>query len=145
MKLPPEEAARHMFHASRPGWPDLVRPGDIVVAGRNFGLGSSRPVAQLFVTLGVSALIAEQYNSLFLRNALNYGLPAITLPRVREFVAEGDLIALDVENGAFTNRTREQETRVAPFPDFLLDILRSGGLINQLRNGGYLRAPVTKE
>jgi 3-isopropylmalate/(R)-2-methylmalate dehydratase small subunit len=145
MKLPPAEAARHMFDASRPGWPDLVQAGDFVVAGRNFGLGSSRPVAQLFVTLGISALIAEQYNSLFLRNALNYGLPAVTLPGAREFIAEGDIVALDVEHGVVTNRTRDDDRQVDPFPDFIVQIVRRGGLINQLKADGYLRTPVTKE
>jgi 3-isopropylmalate/(R)-2-methylmalate dehydratase small subunit len=145
MKLPAEEAAQHMFDATRPDWPGLVRPGDIVVAGRNFGLGSSRPVAQLFVTLGVSALIAEQYNSLFLRNALNYGLPAITLPGAREFITEGDVVALDIDEGVVTNRTRGETRRVEPFPEFILEILRNGGLVSQLESGGYLRTPVTKE
>lgn len=69
MKLPVPEAARHMFDATRPDWPQLVRPGDIVVGGRNFGLGSSRPVALLFQELGVRCLLAEEFNSLFLRTA----------------------------------------------------------------------------
>ncbi|MEU6409021.1 hypothetical protein [Microbispora sp. NPDC046933] len=145
MKLPVHEAARHMFHATRPEWPSLVRPGDIVVAGRNFGLGSSRAVAELFVALGVAALVAEQYNSLFLRNALNYGLPAITLPDARALIAEGDVVGIDVEAGLITNHTRREEHRVPPFPDFIMQMLRSGGLINQLEDGGYLRLADAKE
>ena len=69
MKLPIEEAAKHIFYDLRPGWTDEVEPGDIVIAGRNFGIGSSRPVAQLFTQLGVAALVADEFNSLFLRNA----------------------------------------------------------------------------
>ena len=80
MKMDPPEAARHVFYEVRPGWTDEVAPGDIVVAGRNFGVGSSRPVAALFAELGVAGLVAEEFNSLFFRNAVNAGLPAMTLP-----------------------------------------------------------------
>jgi 3-isopropylmalate/(R)-2-methylmalate dehydratase small subunit len=76
MKLSLQEAAKHVFYDLRPGWTDQVAAGDIVVAGRNFGIGSSRPVAQLFLELGVAALVAEEFNSLFLRNSVNFGLPA---------------------------------------------------------------------
>jgi len=145
MKLPPEEAAQHMFDATRPDWPKLVQPGDIVVAGKNFGLGSSRPVAQLFVTLGVRCLVAEQFNSLFLRNALNYGLPAITLPDARNLIAEGDVIALDITAGSGRNRTSGHAFNFPTFPPFIVEVLRSGGLIAQLVDGGYLRRAETKE
>lgn len=139
MKLPVAEAAQHMFHATRPEWPSLVRPGDIVVAGRGFGLGSSRPVAELFVHLGVSCLIAEQYNSLFLRNALNYGLPAVTLPDARSRISEGDVLDVDIVGGTLANATRGQTAAIAPLPEFIVQMLRSGGLIAQLEHAGHLR------
>ena len=142
MKLPTNEASRFMFNATRPDWPDLVAPGDVVVAGRNFGLGSSRPVAELFIELGVAALIAEQYNSLFLRNCLNLGLPAITIPDARRFVTEGDVVTIDVELGAVTNETAGTDRHFARVPDFLLDMLRTGGLISQLEAAGRLRPPI---
>jgi 3-isopropylmalate/(R)-2-methylmalate dehydratase small subunit len=145
MKLPRHEAARHMFDATRPGWPTLVQPGDIVVAGRNFGLGSSRPVAELFLTLGVDCLIAEQFNSLFLRNAMNYGLPAITLPEARAVVREGDELDIDVEKGVGRNVTTAQSFSFPQFPDFLIEMLRSGGLTNQLKEQGYLHTRSTTE
>ena len=88
MKLDTAEAARHVFYDLRPGWTEQVRRGDVVVAGRNFGVGSSRPVATLLKHLGVSALVAEEFNSLFLRNAINNGLPAITVPDVRNHINE---------------------------------------------------------
>src|ERR1700677_923670 len=69
MKMEPPEAAKHIFYEGRPGWTDEVSPGDIVLAGRNFGVGSSRPVAALFFELGVAGLVAEEFNSLFFRNA----------------------------------------------------------------------------
>ncbi len=80
MKMDPPEAAKHVFYEVRPGWTDEVSPGDIVLAGKNFGVGSSRPVAALFTELGVAGLVAEEFNSLFFRNAVNAGLPAMTLP-----------------------------------------------------------------
>jgi 3-isopropylmalate/(R)-2-methylmalate dehydratase small subunit len=139
MKMPTNEACRFMFDATRPGWPDLVEPGDLVVAGRNFGIGSSRPVAELFVELGVAALIAEQYNSLFLRNCLNFGLPAVTIPDARAFITEGDIVTVDVHDGAAYNVTTGVERMFARFPDFLLGTLQSRGLINQLEAAGHLR------
>jgi 3-isopropylmalate/(R)-2-methylmalate dehydratase small subunit len=80
MKMDPPEAARHVFYEVRPGWTDQVAVGDIVLAGRNFGVGSSRPVAALFAELGVTGLVAEEFNSLFFRNAVNAGLAAMTVP-----------------------------------------------------------------
>jgi 3-isopropylmalate/(R)-2-methylmalate dehydratase small subunit len=145
MKLPANEAAQHMFDATRPDWPTLVQPGDVVVAGRNFGLGSSRPVAELFVTLGVTCLVAEQFNSLFLRNAMNYGLPAITLPNARSLIAEGDVVELDVIEGVGRNHTRGSDLAFTTFPPFIVEMLRSGGLVNQLIHGGHLRRAESKE
>lgn len=144
MKLPTAEAAQHMFDATRPDWPTLVAPGDIVVAGRNFGLGSSRPVAELFVELGVSCLVAEQYNSLFLRNCLNYGLPAVTIPDARSFISEGDVVEIDVIAGRLRNSSSATEHSFSGFSDFILEMLRSQGLINQLEAGGYLRTSDTR-
>ncbi|WP_158168092.1 3-isopropylmalate dehydratase [Mycolicibacterium smegmatis] len=138
MKLPLHEATRHMFDATRPGWSAQVKPGDIVVAGRNFGLGSSRPVAELFVTLGVSCLIAEQFNSLFLRNALNYGLPAVTLPDARMLISEGHEVDVDVAGGTGRNLTTGASLEFQVMPDFILDVVRSGGLTQQLVAAGYL-------
>ncbi|KAA0082654.1 3-isopropylmalate dehydratase [Mycolicibacterium sp. P9-64] len=139
MKLPPTEAAKHMFDATRPDWPSLVQPGDIVVAGRNFGLGSSRPVAELFKELQVSCLIAEQFNSLFHRNVLNYGLPAIVLPEARAIIAEGDVLEIDFLAAELHNQTRASMHHFDPFPAFVVDMLSAGGLMNQLEAAGYLR------
>lgn len=138
MKLPVPEAARYMFDATRPGWPELVEPGDIVVAGRNFGLGSSRPCAELFTHLGVSCLVAEQYNSLFHRNALNYGLPALTVPDARSLITEGDVLAIDAAAGLVRNETRGTEHGVDPLPAFIVELIDGGGLINRLEAGGFL-------
>jgi len=99
MKLPVPEAARHIFYELRPGRTDQVSLADVVIAGRNFGLGSSRPVAPLFRELGVAALAADEFNSLFLRNAVNYALPALTVPGVSGMFKDGDTARLDFAAG----------------------------------------------
>jgi 3-isopropylmalate/(R)-2-methylmalate dehydratase small subunit len=139
MRLPVDQAAQLMFNGSRPDWPSLVQPGDIVVGGRNFGLGSSRPVAELFRALKVGALVAERFNSLFYRNCINYGLPALTIPQVREHVTEGDRLRLDVSQARLTNLTNGIEYQAIPLPDFLQEILTAGGLVAQLTTAGLIR------
>lgn len=138
LKLPAEEAAKHVLYDLRPGWAEQVRPGDLLVAGKNFGIGSSRPVALLLRTLGIRALIAEEFNSLFLRNSVNYGLPALTAPGVREVVAEGDEIRLDARAGTVENLTTGARCDGHPLPDFVLDIADAGGLMAQLERDGYV-------
>ena len=127
MKLPIPEAAQHVFYDLRPGWTQQVRSGDIVVAGKNFGIGSSRPVARLMRHLGVAALIAEEFNSLFLRNAINNGLPALTIPGVRGVINDGDEITVHLAEGWLT----DGHTRLhgLPLPPMVLDILDAGGLL----------------
>jgi 3-isopropylmalate/(R)-2-methylmalate dehydratase small subunit len=138
MKLDLAEAAKHVFYQVRPGWTDLVQPGDIVVAGKNFGVGSSRPVANLFQHLGVAALIAEEFNSLFLRNAINAGLPALTVPGATTFFSDGDTATLDVTTGRYANESTGVEERTAPLPDLVLDIIGNGGVLPMLARAGYL-------
>jgi 3-isopropylmalate/(R)-2-methylmalate dehydratase small subunit len=136
MKLPVEEAAKHVFYDLRPGWTEAVRPGDIVIAGRNFGIGSSRPVAQLFKQLGVAALVAEEFNSLFLRNSINFGLPAVTIPGVTALVEDQDTVRLDARAATI----EKDGTRLTgtPLPDFVLDIVAQGGLLPKLVADGYI-------
>lgn len=138
MKLETPEAARHVFYDLRPGWTEQVGRGDIVVAGRNFGVGSSRPVAALFRHLGVAAVIAEEFNSLFLRNAINNGLPAISVPGARENIAEGDVVTMHLTEGRLVCRDTTME--FPPLPPMILDILDAGGLIPRLVADGYIAA-----
>ena len=143
MKLPPHEAAKHVFYELRPGWTDQVTTGDIVVAGRNFGLGSSRPVATLFRHLGVRALIAEEFNSLFLRNAINFGLPALTVPGATDAFTDGDTARLHLTEGWCENTRTGVRLAAEPLPAFVLDILDAGGLLPKLAREGYLPPEVT--
>ncbi|WP_406511157.1 3-isopropylmalate dehydratase [Streptomyces sp. NBC_00161] len=141
MKLPVAEAARHVFYELRPGWTDQVQLGDIVVAGRNFGLGSSRPVAALFRELGVAALMAEEFNSLFLRNCINHGLPALTVPGVTRSFTDGDTARLDFAEGWAENLGSGTRLAGGALPSLVLDILAAGGIVPKLAREGYVPIP----
>lgn len=138
MKMDPPEAAKHVFFQVRPGWTDQVGPGDIVIAGKNFGVGSSRPVAALFNELGVAMLVAEEFNSLFFRNAVNAGLPAMTLPDATTLFSDGDVGTFDLRTGGWGNDTTGTSGDVPRLPDLLLDIIASGGVLPRLAEEGYI-------
>lgn len=139
MSLPIDRAARQMFASSRPGWTDLVRPGDIVVGGTGFGIGSSRPVALLLSALGVACVVADGFNSLFERNCINYGLPVLAVPGVSRLLHEGDVAVVDIEAATVT----APDGTVLPgrrYPELVLQIVRRGGLVRQLREDGLIEA-----
>jgi 3-isopropylmalate/(R)-2-methylmalate dehydratase small subunit len=132
IRMQPPEAAKHVFYEVRPGWTDLVSAGDIVVAGKNFGIGSSRPVSALFIELGIAGLVAEEFNSLFFRNAVNAGLPAMTLPDATSIFHDGDIGAFDLADGTWRNETTGASGTVAKLPEMILDIIASGGVMKRL-------------
>jgi 3-isopropylmalate/(R)-2-methylmalate dehydratase small subunit len=138
MKMDPHEAAKHIFCEVRPGWTDLVSRGDIVVAGKNFGIGSSRPVAALFIELGVAGLVAEEFNSLFFRNAVNAGLPPMTVPQVTTVFRDGDTGTFDLTSGSWRNDITGESGTVPMLPDLILDIVAGGGVLPRLFQQGYL-------
>jgi 3-isopropylmalate/(R)-2-methylmalate dehydratase small subunit len=138
IRMEPAEAAKHVFYEVRPGWTDEVCPGDIVVAGKNFGIGSSRPVSALFIELGVAGLVAEEFDSLFFRNAINAGLPAMTLPDATSIFSDGDVGAFDLGDGTWRNETTGASGTAAKLPDMILDIIANGGLMQRLVAQGYL-------
>lgn len=138
MRLPVEQAARHMFDATRPDWPGLVGPGDIVVGGRRFGLGSARPVPLLLRELGVRCVLAEEFTSLFLRNCVNHGLPALAIAGVTAAFEEGDVADIDIEEASVLNPRTGARLTGTPYPPFVLDLLRSGGVEADLRERGFL-------
>ena len=145
MKLPIEQAARHVFYDLRPGWVDEVAAGDVVIAGRNFGIGSSRPVAQLFRELGVAALVASEFNSLFFRNAINFGLPALAIPGVHEAIADGERVRVDLRAATIESVDGDATLSGPPLPDFVLDIVTGGGLLAKLARDGFFPTSPTSE
>ncbi|MFH1650655.1 MAG: 3-isopropylmalate dehydratase [Chloroflexota bacterium] len=138
MNLPFAEAIKYCFSANRPGWAEQVKPGDIIVGGRNFGTGSSRPAAQVLKGLGITGLVAETINGLFLRNCVNFGLPALACAGVAGTFEEGDIAEVDFKAGRIINRTRDVTLTAPPLPDLLLRIIDAGGVIPMLDAAGCL-------
>jgi len=132
MKFGVEEIARHCLEAVLPAFAASAKRGDFVVAGRNFGAGSSREQAPAALKhLGVAALVAESFAGLFYRNALNLGLPAVVCPDARS-IRDGDLLKLDYRQAAVLNLTTRQRLAFEPIPPHLLQMVRDGGLIPHL-------------
>lgn len=132
MKFGIDEIARHCLQRVRPDFAAGVRPGDVLVAGPNFGIGSSREqAAAALVRLGVAAVVAPSYNGLYFRNAFNVGLLLLTCPHAARLV-EGERVSLDPDAGRIHRRDGEA-LACEPLPDFLLDMVRAGGLLNQLK------------
>jgi 3-isopropylmalate/(R)-2-methylmalate dehydratase small subunit len=124
--------AQHCLESLRPDFAGGVRPGDVVVAGPNFGIGSSREQAAAALRhLGVAAVIAPSFAGLFFRNAFNLGLLLLTCPRA-EVIAEGELLAIDARAGTVT-RAGSEVLPVEPIPGFLLAMVEAGGLLPQLK------------
>ncbi|MGA1317192.1 MAG: 3-isopropylmalate dehydratase [Rubrivivax sp.] len=132
MKLDIDGIAPHCLEGVRADFAAGVRPGDVIAAGPNFGIGSSREqAAGVLVRLGVRAVIAPSFSGLYFRNAFNLGLLLLTCPQA-EMLTEGEQVVLDLQ--ALTVTTAEGRTLPCePIPGFLLDMVRAGGLMNQLR------------
>jgi 3-isopropylmalate/(R)-2-methylmalate dehydratase small subunit len=135
---PLHEQAKMVFRANRPGWVDLVKKGDILVAGKNFGTGSSRPAALLFKTLGIEAVAAESINGLFFKNCINFGLPAFNCPGVTESFKEGDVAEIDPQAGTIRNVATGKSLRTGILPDMLMNIIAAGGMLELLTKEGCL-------
>jgi 3-isopropylmalate/(R)-2-methylmalate dehydratase small subunit len=132
MKGPVEELARHCMETIAPDFARTVRSGDVVVAGRNFGMGSSREqAAQALKILGVSAVIAKSFGGIFLRNALNLGLPVMVCAATDD-IRQDDRVSVDLINGRVVNETNGVALQGEPLPAFLLDMLADGGLVPHL-------------
>ncbi len=130
----PEELAKHVFENIRPEFPENVKNGDFVVAGDNFGCGSSREHAPIALkATGIEAVIAKSYARIFFRNAVNIGLRAIECKETDK-IDDGDELEIDYEGNVIINKTKNEEYSFTPLPDFLKKILESGGLVNFARS-----------
>lgn len=132
MKFGIEEIARHCLEPVLPLFSNQVKPGDIVVGGRNFGAGSSREQAPAALKhLGVAALVAESFAGLFYRNCLNLGLPALVCPQAKQ-IRDGDPVSVDFGNARVVNEKTKQTYPFEPIPPHLLEMVRDGGLLAHL-------------
>ena len=128
------ELAKHCMEDIDAGFVEQVRPGDILVAGWNFGCGSSREHAPLVIkTCGVGCVIAKSFARIFYRNAINIGLPILECEAAAEEVQAGDQVSIDFDTGRITDLTTGKTYQAEPFPEFIQNIIRRGGLLASLK------------
>lgn len=127
----------HVFEEVIPGFHEKVSRGDVLVAGRNFGKGSSREQApRLLKIVGLSAVVAKSFAHIFYRNAVNIGLPVVVAQRIPEISETGDIVEVDLESGVVRNVTKGFEERVNPFPREVAVILKAGGIVEYIKRHG---------
>lgn len=135
--IDPKELAEHCMEGIDPEFSKKVKKGDFIVAGRNFGCGSSREQAPIAIkACGISAVIAESFARIFYRNAINIGLPAIICKGISKETNEGDLIELDLKEGIVKNLSNGKAMRIIRLPNFLEKMLEVGGLIEYYKKFG---------
>jgi 3-isopropylmalate/(R)-2-methylmalate dehydratase small subunit len=131
----PAELAKHCMEDLDAGFVNKVEPGDIIVAGENFGCGSSREHAPIAIkTAGISVVIAASFARIFYRNAINTGLPIMESPEAAAAIADGDKVAVDADNGEITDLTTGKVFSAQPFPPFIRSIIEKGGLIASVKD-----------
>ena len=130
----PEELASHCMEDIDADFVNKVKTGDIVVAGENFGCGSSREHAPATLkTCGVSCVIATTFARIFYRNSINIGLPVLECADASQSIENGDTVEVDFNTGIITNVTKKETYQALPFPDFIKDMIAKGGLLNSIK------------
>ena len=126
----PEELAKHLMEDADKDSRGKVKPGDIIVAGKNFGCGSSREHAPIAIkAAGIQAVIAKSFARIFYRNAFNIGLPIFESVEASEKIKKADLIGIDASNGIIKNLTTNEEYKANPIPPFMQELISAGGLV----------------
>jgi 3-isopropylmalate dehydratase small subunit len=129
----PEELAQHCMEGTDQHFSVRVKQGDMIVAGKNFGCGSSREHAPVAIrAVGVSCVIARSFARIFYRNAFNIGLPIVEAPEAVDGIQEGDEIEVDITGGTIRNLTKGTAFTCKPVPPFMQELLDQGGLINYI-------------
>ncbi|MEW6189410.1 MAG: 3-isopropylmalate dehydratase small subunit [Actinomycetota bacterium] len=132
------ELAKHVLEDADPNFAKKVKPGDLIVAGKNFGLGSSREHAAAIIKLaGVGGVLAKSFARIFYRNAINVGLPALICDTSR--IDQGDELEVDIEEGKIRNLTKGIMIETKPLPKVMLNILEDGGLIEHFKKHGKFK------
>lgn len=130
----PVELAAHCMEDIDAGFVKAVKPGDIMVAGANFGCGSSREHAPVAIkACGVSCVIAASFARIFYRNAINIGFPILECPEAAEAIKNGDSVSVDFETGVIRDETTGRSFQAAAFPPFIQNIIQHGGLLAYLK------------
>lgn len=130
----PAELAKYCMEDLDKTFVNRVEKGDIMVAGKNFGCGSSREHAPIAIKVsGIACVIAETFARIFYRNAINIGLPILECPEAAKDISEGDTVSIDFETGIITNLTKNKQYTGAPFPPFMQEIMNADGLIEYIK------------
>jgi 3-isopropylmalate/(R)-2-methylmalate dehydratase small subunit len=130
-----EDLAAHCLEDLDPGFISKVKPGDIIVAGNNFGCGSSRENAPIAIKgAKVGAVVARYFARIFYRNSINIGLPILECPEAVDGSETGDRLEIDFKHGTIVNLTRKTHFQAAPFPETMQAIIDAGGMVNFVRN-----------
>ena len=126
----PEHLRQHCMEDIDPEFAGKVSQGDIMVAGKNFGCGSSREHAPVAIKAsGISLVIAESFARIFFRNCINVGLAILECPEAAQAIEQGDTVSADFDTGIIENVTKNEKYQSKPFPDFINGIIKSGGLV----------------
>ena len=126
--------AKHCMEDIDPDFATRVKPGDFIVGMENFGLGSSREQAPRAIkAAGVAGVVAASFARIFFRNCINLGLPVLVSPEAASGTEMGDQLEIDLESGEITNVTKDVTFKAAPYPDFLMSIVKAGGLVQYTR------------
>lgn len=130
-----KELASHCMEDIDKDFIKKVKEGDIMVAGANFGCGSSREHAPIAIKAsGISCVIASTFARIFYRNAINIGLAILECDEAAKGISDGDEVGVDFDTGVITNVTKNETYQAEPFPEFIKDIISKGGLLNSIRN-----------
>ena len=130
-----KELATHCMEDIDTNFVKVVKDGDVMVGGYNFGCGSSREHAPMVIKeSGISCVIAQTFARIFYRNAINIGLAILECPEASEKIASGDEVAIDFDTGVITNLTKGETYQANPFPDFIKKIIQAGGLMADIKN-----------
>ena len=136
----PAALASHCMEDIDPDFASTVEEGDIIVAGPNFGCGSSREHAPLALkSCGVKCVIAKSFARIFYRNAINIGFPILECPEAAEAIRPGDAVTVDFKTGVIADETQGKTFQAAPFPAFVDGIIEAGGLLNSLKARGVAK------
>ncbi|MBI4764841.1 MAG: 3-isopropylmalate dehydratase small subunit [Deltaproteobacteria bacterium] len=130
----PQELGRHCLEDADPDFVKKIHPGDLIVAGRNFGSGSSREHAPIAIkAAGISCVIAESFARIFYRNAINMGLPIFESPEASQMIKAGDRVRVNTQTGIIEDLTLQKKFQAEPMPPFMQELIRDGGLIKHVK------------
>lgn len=143
--MPAKDQAKHVFEANRPGWVNEMMPGDIIVAGHNFGMGSSRPAPMVLTALSLGCVLADSINALFFRNCVSFGLLALECPGVSKMFQEGQRARVSFQDFTVENIETGAKLNGLAVPPALVDMMKAGGLFPLLEKEGLIAPKASDE